>query len=239
LCLFGLGGTFVGTVAPAHAHKRNFSYTYEWFTPQRGERELELWGTFKNESREWVNQLELEYGVTDRWVVAPYLLFGGQPGDRYRFLGYKFEQRYRFGQFKERHVLPAVYLELNKEGPGEPHRLESKAIFSWYRGPWAFSANAIAVKALEPGGKVEWEHACGLGRNVGRRWFLGGEVWGSFADKEHFAGPVLAFDLKPTARHGVHNDYTSRIVATAGTGLGNGRSKDYQFRLVWEVEWLK
>ena len=120
-------------------------------------------------------------------MVAPHLLFGGQPGDRYKFKGYKFEQRYRFGEYKNGRVLHAAYLELNKEGPGEPHRLESKAIVSWYRGPWAFSTNTVAVKAFEPGSHVEWEHASGFGRTIGGRWFLGGEVWGSFADKEHFA----------------------------------------------------
>src|SRR5207249_725608 len=117
---------------PAGAHERYFTYTYDWFTPSRGEREVEAWWTQKK-GGEAAGQIEFEYGLTDRWLAAPYLLFEREHGGEFKLDGWKLEQRYRFGDLAYHKLLPTVYFEVAKEH-GEPYELEAKLITSYLFG---------------------------------------------------------------------------------------------------------
>jgi hypothetical protein len=208
----------------ARAHRRNFTYTYDWFTPAKNEKELELWWTQEQggEADVW---LEFEYGVTDRWVVAPYLLTKREHGGKWEVEGWKLEQRYRFGDLKERRLLPAAYLEIEREH--DEYELELKAITSylWSGNIWSF--NLIAEKALQGGEEVEWGYATGLARRPRRSGlWLGGELFGNFTEEEHFGGPVVGYSIRPN----------THLILTGGLGLNHNSAG--RLRLLFEHEWF-
>jgi hypothetical protein len=93
-----LGVLAVASAAPARADQRYFSHTYDWFTPSQGEKEIELYWTQEN-GGEADSQLEFEYGITNRWMVAPYLLMKREHGGDFEVEGWKLEQRSRLGTF--------------------------------------------------------------------------------------------------------------------------------------------
>ncbi|MDQ2986333.1 MAG: hypothetical protein M3R13_06375, partial [Armatimonadota bacterium] len=117
----------------ASAHRRHFAYTYDWFTPHQGEKEFEVYWT-DTEGHPAQIQLELEYGITDRWMVAPYLVFDNSEGD-FDYAGWKVETKYRLGEQAFNRILPALYLEL-KKGEGEDEVIEGKFIttYLWQNG---------------------------------------------------------------------------------------------------------
>lgn len=59
------------------ASERNFSYTYESAVLAPGEKELELWTTYRRGRAQYYsqveNRLEVEFGVSDRLMMALYL----------------------------------------------------------------------------------------------------------------------------------------------------------------------
>lgn len=206
---------------PADAHLRYFTYTYDWFTPWEGERELELWWT-QTEGGDAVWQLEFEYGVTRQYMVAPYLIFERE-GGKTVLKGWKLEQRYAFGEQVYERVLPAVYLEVKKER-GEPYEIEAKLIGTYIlETGWVISANLIAERELASGAKVEWGYAAGVSRRISRNAWFGGEVFGDFAKNRHFIGPVAAWDV----RRG------QRLLGTVAVSLTGGPG---QARLIYEYE---
>src|SRR5689334_13812668 len=97
IAVFALAFTAL-VAAPAGAHERFFTYTYDWFTPAKDEKEVELWWTQKNGGVA-DGQVEFEYGVTDRYAVAPYLLLKREHGGAFSVEGWKLEQRYRLGKY--------------------------------------------------------------------------------------------------------------------------------------------
>jgi len=60
-------GMWVLGALPALAHEDTFAWTYPYMTPDRGERELELRTVMGSASGYQKNELELEWGVTDRF----------------------------------------------------------------------------------------------------------------------------------------------------------------------------
>lgn len=122
----------LGTGVPAGAHERFFTRTYDWFTPSQGEKELELWWT-QEDGGEADAMVEFEYGVTSRYVVAPYLLMKRSHGGDFEIEGWKLEQRYRFGNYARNRFLPAVYFELEKLNH-QSFVLEGKFITSYLFG---------------------------------------------------------------------------------------------------------
>jgi hypothetical protein len=210
---------------PAEAHRRNFTATYDWYTAAKNEKELELWWTQAQggEADFW---LEFEYGVTPRWTVAPYLLTKSEHGGKWEVEGWKLEQRYRFGEFSARRLLPAVYLEVVKE-EDEPYELEFKGITSYVSGGRIWSLNLIAEKELEHHRAVEWGYATGVARRpFASGLWLGAEFFGNLTKDEHFGGPVLGYSFSS----GDH------LLLTGGLGL-NHRSAG-QIRLLFEREWF-
>ena len=80
--LLGAAALLFAATGPAAAHRRNFTFTYDWFTPAKNEKEIEFYWTQSTGGNvdAW---LEFEYGVTDRYVVAPYLLTKREHGGRW------------------------------------------------------------------------------------------------------------------------------------------------------------
>ncbi|MBM3474633.1 MAG: hypothetical protein FJX75_15320 [Armatimonadetes bacterium] len=215
------------TAPPAHAHQRNFAYTYEWFTPFPGEDEIELWLTYNAEASTMDYWLEYETAVTDRYAQGVYVMFEDAPHSAFAWAGVKWEHRYCFGEFAADRWLHAAYLEWKKE-PGEPHELEAKWLLSRYaQDDSVLAINLIAEKALEAGHPVEWGYAAGWNRPVGKDWRAGAESKGSFSEGEYYLGPNATFDL----------GNRSRIIGTALAGL-TPASEDLSLRLVAEWEFF-
>lgn len=216
LCVAGSGA--------AQAHRRNFTYTYDWFTPAQREKEVEFWWT-QAEGGEVDALLEFEYGVTSRWAVAPYLLTNRQHGGKWEVEGWKLEQRYRFGNYKERRLLPAVYLEFEREHNESNLELKGITSYIWNGNIWSF--NLIAEQPLRRGDSVKWGYATGVARRPGRSGlWLGLELSGNFTEKQHFAGPVVGYSLTP----GDH------LLLTGAAGLNH--DSPHQVRLIFEHEWF-
>lgn len=201
------------------AHRRHFAYTYDWFTPHKGDKEFEIYWT-DGEGHPGQVQLELEYGITDRWVVAPYVVFDNSGGD-FDYAGWKLETKYRFGEQGFNRILPAAYLELKKSEGGETE-FEAKLIttYLWENG-MVWSANLVAETALDGDDKVEWEYVTGVGKRIDARWFAGTEAKGSISDDSHAAGPSFTYTLQPGTK-------------ILGTALFNYTGGSHQYRLLFE-----
>jgi hypothetical protein len=207
----------------SHAHEHYFTYTYDWFTPFQYEREVEFFTTHF-EGGVSQQQLEFEYGVTDRYVVAPYILFNTENG-RTKFNGWKFEQRYRFGDRAHRKLLPAIYLEIKKEEDEETAEIEGKLIGSYLPNKdWVISGNLIFERHLETGARTEIGYSLGTARKLTPDQHIGFEAFGNWLENEHFVGPSFGFG-KP---------HSVKVLGTAAMPVAGGGP--FQFRLVFEHE---
>lgn len=206
----------------AAAHEHYFTYTYDWYTPFRFEKEIELRYTH-SEGGNGVAELELEYGATERYVVSPYILFEHENG-KTKFEGWKLEQRYRFGEFAFRKLLPAIYLEVEKENQ-ESYELEAKLIGTYVPNrQWVISGNLIAGRELEGGHDTEWGYSVGAARRLTPDSSVGIEGFGDWMENHHWVGPTFGFG-KP---------HDLKVMGTAGIPIAGGGP--FQFRLMLEKE---
>jgi hypothetical protein len=135
----------VFTASPALADDRYFPFTYQYATPSQGEREFELFTDF-DQQKGFENQIEFEYGLTDRIAVSGYFVAGPYPPEA---RSVKFEGRYRLF---EKGVLPvdvALYGEYEHFFAALPN-FETKIILEKDLGPFTLGANLIGEKQLGP-----------------------------------------------------------------------------------------
>jgi hypothetical protein len=183
---------------PLMAHKRHFTFSYDWFTPFKNERELELWWTQSDDGKA-VSMLEFEYGITGNYVIAPYFIFEHRGGES-ELHGWKVENRISLGTFAFNRLLPGLYGEIKKER-GEPYEAEFKLITSYMPNQdWIFSANLITERELVRRAQWEWGYTFGVSRQIHRHFWLGAEAFGRLDEKEHGAGPALVYDFAPGTR---------------------------------------
>jgi len=207
------------------AHKRDFVWTYEWFTPAKIEREIEFVATSKPESHQTQAQVEFEFGVTERWVVAPYFVHETEKGEP-AMNGVKLEQRYRFGDFKRYRLLPSAYLELKKMAR-EDYEGEAKGIVSYVGRNFNFAANLIVSKKLVAGAKKDAAYAAGWSTRLSNDIIGGVEVFGGLNEANPAAGPTFCFDLSGS----------QRINLGVAFGL-NEKAQDLSARVIYEYEWF-
>ena len=195
-CAVVLGAVALAVLCPdpAQAHRRDFAFTQDWKQPSKGEKELESKSTYKGTDNTFVQEFELEYGVTDRFSVAPYVVFEREAGGSLKYHEAKLETRLQLGKYKTGRILPGLYLEYAKPR-NEKGEIEGKLIFSRYGSNGDdLSLNLIAERSLEHGSEWEKEVSLGYARSVGKRGMrLGGEVIHEFEDRVTKAGPTLAF----------------------------------------------
>lgn len=208
-------------VSLAVADQRMFVSTYDWFTPGRHERETEITYDMLRDHTGFA-QLEFEYGVTDRWLIAPYILFSSE-GGREKFAGLQLEQRYRFGDFHYGRLLPAVYFEVHKENTS-PYELEGKLIETYMpNANWIVSGNLILEHRLETGARAEVGYSIGVSR-IYRTFNIGFEAKGNFLDNEHLIGPTVGFNINPSSK------------LLFGAGLAVGHDTVSRLRVLFEKE---
>lgn len=104
----------ISTAGAAKADQRNYVWTEEYSTPAQGNAEIEFFQTAVTQDKhvhsasDWTQQIELEYGITDRLSASLYEVYQQTGGSSsLTYVGYNLELRYRIA---EKNVLPVDVL---------------------------------------------------------------------------------------------------------------------------------
>ncbi|MCQ9205244.1 MAG: hypothetical protein NG737_02905 [Omnitrophica bacterium] len=200
-----LGILIVGLVftANAYADKRSYVWTYEYLTMPKGMMELEYYFTTKVPDGSRLNtntmqhQIELEYGITNRWDVAIYQRFkqtNRSKGSGIRYDGFKLRTRYRIGEKGDYLLDPLLYFEyIRGEDFSKPDVLEGKLILAKDIGNFNFAYNQIIKQEAEHGGLTENEYAFAAGYRVSPQFGFGIESKGNYTEDKYYLGPTVSF----------------------------------------------
>lgn len=183
----------------ASADMRPYVWSYGYMTPAEGEIELEWWLDVTEKPDRYVTkpQLEVEYGITDRWVAGVYGTFLKDGAERLRMKQVKLEQRYRL---LDPGVLPvdtALYFEYKFDVTGDPDEVEGKLILSRDFGRFNATVNLVAEGGLEGGATPEYGYSAGISYPLTERVKPCLEAFGSWKgdEKEEYIGPSVLIDL--------------------------------------------
>ena len=192
-----------GVVSLSYADWRSYVWTYEYQTMPQGAWELESYFTsiVPNLKKSSVNtlrpQLELEYGITNRWDVAMYQAYkinnkASETDSKYD--GFKIRTRYRFGEKGQFIIDPLIYLEYIRDPDfSKPNVIEGKLILAKDIGNLSISYNQIFERDLKNRGKTAFEYAVGLSYNVIPSLKIGVESKGSYSKRETAFGPTISW----------------------------------------------
>ncbi len=227
-----------------YTHERQYAFTTEYRTIPKNQFEIEQHTTskvpHKNTSNEnsFEYQTEIEWGVTDHWTLAHYESWqtenhagyddDGRPvKDVTKYSGFKFENKYRFGEKGKYWLDPLVYLEIAHD-PREEHApvtLEEKIVLSKDLGRFNFVYNQIMESVANRGGRTEHAFAFGANYAVLDDLHVGVETKGQYWNPEGHhneiaAGPTISwasqyFWATGSVLFGVNraaNDIESRVI---------------------------
>lgn len=223
----------VACSSPVQASERDFPFTYDWLQAFKGEREIALHSRYRARGRVFTQLVEFEYGLTDRFMLAPYVEFERAGSGRVRYEAAKLEARYQFGTYQFGRVLPGLYLEYEQPRAGKGE-IEAKIILSRYdKQGGDLSLNLILARELEASANYEKGLSFGyvrpLGSATSRARVRGGfEYLQDFEGGRINAGPVVSFS--PSSN--------SRIVAGYAAALNRRDDNKDEFRLVAEYHWF-
>lgn len=222
----GLFAASIAISAWAGADEREFAFTYSWQQAARGEHELGYDLLYSRKDRTWQHWFEYEYGITDRFSIAPYVTFEQAPGDPLHFDEFKLEARYRLGDYAPNRVLPGLYLEYEK-ATDEAAELEYKLILSVYRGRDSVASfNYVGTQTLRTG-RFDHGYTFGMSWSLPKRMAprVGFEVVHDLTQSTARIGPVAGFHPGPGAW----------IVGGIGLPLGGGGS---EVRVHAQYQWF-
>ena len=219
--------------ASAYADRRSYVWTYEYATMPKGMAEIEYYHTleYPNSSSPkanvWKQNVELEYGITDRWDVSIYQNFkqtNTAAAKTFAYDGWKLRTRYRLGERGLFLVDPLLYFEL--QGPNDLSSagvFEGKIILAKDFDRLNVSYNLINKQALAEGGASQNEYSAGASFEFNPAFKIGLEGKGSYTSGKHYLGPTLSFA-------------SDKLWVNLGgaTGLGNGADQ-LQVRLLLGV----
>ncbi|NDD28530.1 MAG: hypothetical protein EB084_09735 [Proteobacteria bacterium] len=164
-------------VVPARADKRDYLETYPYWTPRQGEIEFEVYNGWYDRGLP-EHQIEVEYGVTDRFTTGVYGVWGNEgEGGGTRFNATKLELRYRLAPYRTLPVDPTLYVEYEKATiAGGADRIEGKLILSKDIGLLNVTTNLNWEKSLRPGEQTMFEYTVAASYPVSRTVTLGLEI---------------------------------------------------------------
>ncbi len=215
----------------AVADRRSYVWTYEYQTMPKGQSEIEYYLTHKvadfnryHRKNVWDNQVEYEYGLTDRWDLAVYQRWeqtNTKSEDEFEYTGTKLRTRYRFS---EKGVWPLdtlLYLEyIWPDYSGSPQKIEGKIILAKDFGKYNLAYNQIIVKGINNNGVTEHEYAIGLSYEFNPRLKIALESKGNFTEEKYYLGPTVSWA-------------TEKFWVNLGALRGlNDISDDFQIRLI-------
>lgn len=210
------------TALPSHADMRPYTWTYGYMTPAKGEIELEWWGEFRKgkEADLYKPQIELEYGLTDRWVAGLYGVFEKKGAETWG-TEIKLEQRYRLFDPGVLPVDTALYLEYAHNFKEDADELEGKVILSRDFGKFNTTLNLIAETAFD-GEDPEYGYSAGISYPLNDRVKPAVEAFGNWkgSETEHYIGPSVQVSF-------------GKVWVNAGAGFGlTKESDDLRARLI-------
>ena len=219
-------GMTVIALRGAQADIRQYLVTYGYYTPVKGEKEIEQWTESFHERGGGTalrSRTELEYGVTDRLAAGLYLVNSRPAGGHWEYEETKLELRYRLTELGHRFWDTAGYLEFVRPNDSdEPWEMEAKAIFSHDFAKFNLTLNLIGEKELEPGTEVTKGYALGIAPR--RKGHVGYSVELFGEEHEHYVMPGI---------------WWTRGSKNIGLGLAAGLTDDsdrFQVRTLYSVE---
>ena len=213
------------------ADRRGYVWTYEYQTMPKGQAELEYYLTQKipdshkyDEKNTWEHQLELEYGLTDRWDISVYQRWtqtNTDSKDSFDYAGTKLRTRYRLGEKGMYPLDTLLYLEyIRPDGSDAPEILEGKIVLAKDIGKINLSYNQIIKAGINNNGKTENEYAAGINYEINPSWKIGIESTGNLTEDKFYLGPTVSW---------ANEKYWAGFGALRGL---NEVSDDYRFRLI-------
>lgn len=223
------GWLMLSLASHVHAHLRNYLDTYNYSTLEKGRYEFEFFNDYHdpdNGEGYWLNQSEVEFGITDRYTMGLYGVFQEGLG----FTAFKIENRYRLLEPGEWIVDPALYFEIKDANDHKDEdELEGKIILSKDIGKVNVTFNGILEyeREIEPNGDTEWEMEAAMSLGAcyatGHRITPGIELYS--AENETRLVPGLYVDLAKDIRLNV------------GVGIGlEENAEDAIFKSILEFE---
>lgn len=189
----------------AWGDRRPYLVTYGYYTPEKGEVELEQWTegfAEKDGGTAYRSRTEIEYGMTDRLATAIYLVNKRPVDGSWNYAETKLELRYRLTQPGRRFWDTAGYLEFVKPNASdEPCEIEAKGIFSHEFPKFNLTINLIGEKEMTSGAETEWGYAIGLAPyRIGRTGYSV-EIYG--AGDAHYVMPAVWLSPGPNRNLGI------------------------------------
>ena len=221
----------------AYADQRSYVWTYEYLTLAKDSAELEYYQTAvtkdrqKDSSSDWQQQIELEYGLTDRLDAALYQVYEQKEKDPaksdtgvMKYSGYKFRLRYRIAEKNQLPVDVLLYAEhQEKVDAGSGDLFEGKVILAKDIGKLNISYNQIYKNTYDGGDRASHEYAAGMSYELAPSFKLGIESKGNYYTDKYAAGPTVSW-------------IGGRIWANLGAVYGlNSRTNDREVRFLLGV----
>lgn len=214
----------------SYADRRSYVWTYEYMTMLKGRWELESYVTTEvpNMRKSNINtvkpQLELEYGITDRWDAAMYQMWKLN-NKRYEndseYDGFKVRTRYKIGEKGKFFVDPLLYFEYIRDDDFSKSNVgEAKLVLAKDIGGFNVSYNQIIKRNLEKEGKTDHEYAAGVSYKLMPHLRTGFESKGNYHEEKFALGPTISYSFKK-----------SYIALGAALGL-NKKTDDLQARCI-------
>jgi hypothetical protein len=175
----------------AYADWRPYTYSYAYRTAYQGEKEFEFFTDYFSDGS-IANQLEIEYGISDWWMVSAYAVLAGGNLQNYKYSETKLSTRYRFGEPGQYVMDSAIYLEYIMPVQGE-NEIEFKEILSKDFGEYNLTTNLVFEKAASA---ASWEkgYTLALSKMIAKGFRAGFEIKGGFeANSALYLGPSIAY----------------------------------------------
>jgi hypothetical protein len=220
LCLVFVSGV-------AQACRRQYLVTYGYYTPEKGELEIEQWTdsyTSHGGGSALQSKTEIEYGITDRLMTAVYLVNKKPDGGSFDYAETKLQVRYRLNEPGRHFWDTAGYLEFVRPNDSEePYEMEMKGIFSHEFPKFNLSCNIIGEMKLRGGEEIVLGYAVGIAPHMTGRTKYSFEVYGK--EGKHYIMPAVW--ISPGKRQNI------------GIGVAKGltgSSDDIQIRTLYAME---
>lgn len=219
------------SLTTAHAHLRDYLVTYGYWVPPKGMIELEIYNDF-NETDSgdtmFVNQTELEYGVTDRMVLGLYAVSEKVGNKPLEYAKTKLRAQYQLAEYRKLPVDPGLYLEYQWGANNRADKIEAKLLMSRDFGKnldYNVSLNGILEKSSKAGSEWEAGYAFGMCKVINPKITAGLELK-SIDDKSYII-PGAYITVGKGTRFNV------------GTAFGlTDKADDFQLKTLMEFEFF-
>ena len=228
----------------AFADLRDYIVNRQYYTPSRGEFEIELYNDLNlaeadnDDSYNSKHQIELEYGLTNRWMVAYYEVFTWDRAQDWKRDAYKIETKYRFAESGQWPVDVALYSEYKNPNGSRDARsdsLEAKLILAKHFGPWHWIGNWIVERKLNEGDFWEQRYTLGVSYAVTPRTRLALEIKETLGDTDNFG--IHRKDHKFQLIPGIYTSPRDNMRILFGPAIGLTRATDdLQLKSIVEIE---